>query len=261
LGIPVDVLSKKSAVKKICSWIESDQSMKLVVTAYSEFFVQASRDECFFRLMRDADMVTPDGVSVLAATLYLRRAQGKPGVIRALELFRSAGEILGHKVGDVITGVWLFEELSKMASKNKWRVFLLGGWNNVSEQAALMLRERFPGIIVEYDSGEEHVGTDEKKNREVINKINKFRPDILFVSYNPVKQEKWLDKHRSELRAKIGIGVGGTFDEYVGKVKKAPMWMERMGLKWLWRLITEPKRIKRIVRAVVVFPWLLYKNK
>ena len=130
----------------------------------------------------------------------------------------------------------------------------------MSGRATVMLQKRFPGIKVAYDEGEERVGSDEKKNKQVIAKINEFEPDILFVSYNPIKQEKWMYKHRSQLKAKIGIGVGGTFNEYLGEFKKAPTLMERMGLKWLWRLMVEPRRFGRIMRAVIVFPWLVFKK-
>jgi N-acetylglucosaminyldiphosphoundecaprenol N-acetyl-beta-D-mannosaminyltransferase len=260
LGTPVDVLSKAETVKKISSWIEKEGDMKLVVTAYSEFYVRADRDNDFLQVMNSADLVTPDGVSVLAAVKYLERVKGKllPG--RLYGGLKVGGEILTGQVGETVTGVWLFEELTKLAAEKDWKVFLLGGWDNVSGRAARKLLKRFPKIKVTYDAGEEKVGTDEKKNREVIEKINKFQPDILFVAYNPIKQEKWLAKYRHELKAKVGIGVGGTYNEYVGELKLAPEWMQRMGLKWLWRVVIEPKRIGRILKAVIVFPWLVFKQ-
>lgn len=257
---PVDLLSKDEILKDISNLIKNGGRMKLVVTAYSEFYVSAQKDELFMKAMKSADLVTADGVSVLAAAKYLDEVKGMPVVKRFVKGIQIGGEILNGKVGKAVTGVWLFEELTKMAAKNGWKVFLLGGWNNVSGRTSRRLLKRFPDLKVEYDSGEERVGTDEKTNRRVIEKINKFAPDLLFVSYNPIKQEKWLDKHRDVLKAKVGIGIGGTFDEYVGDFKKAPLFMERMGLKWLWRVIVEPKRMGRILRAVIVFPWLVFRS-
>jgi len=261
LNAPVDVLSGAETLGVLSDWISTDQRMKLVVTAYSEFYVKAQTDSEFMKIMQSADLVTPDGVSVLAAVKYAERVGGMGVIGRLAQGLRVGGEILSGKVGRSVTGVWLFENLTKMAEKEGWKIFLLGGWDNVSEKTARMLLKRFPKLKLNYDAGETRVGTDEATNKRVIEKINQFAPDILFVSYNPIKQEKWLAKYQNVLKAKIGIGVGGTFDEYAGKVKKAPVWMEKMGLKWLWRVLTEPKRIGRIMKAVFVFPWLVYRNR
>lgn len=261
LGAPVDLLSKQDNLDLISSWIDKSLSMKLVVTAYSEFYVRAQSDPLFLTILKEADLITPDGVSILAAVKYLDRAKGKTVGGKLLEGLKVGREILFGKVGTPVTGVWLFENLTKLAEKRGWKVFLLGGWNNVSGRSAQMLLKRFPKLKVEYDEGEERVGTDEVTNKRVIEKIYKFAPDILFVSYNPIKQEKWLAKHQGVLKAKIGIGVGGTFDEYVGDFRKAPLWMEKAGLKWLWRVFAEPNRLGRILKAVLVFPWLVFRSR
>ncbi len=260
LGAPVDLLSRAETLELLTDWIEGESKMRLVVTAYSEFYVRAQSDHEFMKAMQSADLVTPDGVSVLAAARYQDRVGGKSLFKKLGEGLRVGGEILNGKVGKPVTGVWLFENLVKMAADKGWKVFLLGGWDKVSEKTARMLLKRFPKLKVEYDEGEERVGTDEKTNSRVIEKINRFAPDILFVSYNPIKQEKWLVKHRDVLKAKIGMGIGGTFDEYAGKIKKSPEWMEKTGLKWLWRVLIEPKRFGRIMKAVIVFPWLVFRN-
>jgi len=260
LGASVDLLTKLESVNLIHDWIKTEHRMKLVVTAYSEFFVRAQTDPEFFEILRSADLVTPDGVSVLAATKYSDRVGGMSVGRKLWEGLKVGGEILSGKIGETVTGVWLFETLTKKAADKDWKVFLLGGWDNVSLRTSQMLLKRFPKLKVSYDAGEERVGTDEATNKRVIEKINKFAPDILFVAYNPIKQEKWLAKYRDVLKVKVGIGVGGTFDEYTGKFKKAPVWMEKTGLKWLFRVIQEPRRVGRILRAVMVFPWLVFNN-
>lgn len=258
LSAPVDILSGKETLAVLSDWICQSSEMKLVVTAYSEFFVRAQSDNEFMKILKTADLVTPDGVSVLAAAKYQEITKGKPAIAKLGLGLKIGGEVLSGKVGRPVTGVWLFEELTKMAAGRGWKVFLLGGWDGVSEKTTRMLLKRFPNLKIEFDAGEERVGTDEATNKRVIEKINKFAPDLLFVSYNPVKQEKWLAKHKTVLKAKVGVGVGGTFDEYAGKLRRAPLWMERAGLKWLWRVLIEPKRFGRIMRAVVVFPWLVF---
>lgn len=260
MDLPVDVLSRVESLELLGGWIANDDKMKLVVTAYSEFYVRAQTDLEFRKVMQSADLVTPDGVSVLAAVKYLDRVKGKSVVDRLFQGLRVGAEGLRGKVGETVTGVWLFENLTKMAADKGWKVFLLGGWGNVSGRTARRLLKRLPKLKVAYDQGEEQVGMDELANKRVIEKINQFAPDILFVAYNPIKQEKWLAKHRNVLKTKIGIGVGGTFNEFMGEFPKAPQWMERMGLKWLWRVRVEPKRLGRIIRAVVVFPWLVFRS-
>ena len=260
LDIPVDILSRSDSLGKIEQWLlDKPNSPKMVVTAYSEFFVLATKDVEFAKILKRADLVTPDGVSVLAAVDYSRKARG--GVCQKIvEGFRVGGKILSGKMGETVTGVWLFEELTKKAAERGWKVFLLGGWDEVSARTVQMLLKRFPGLRVVYDAGEKLVGTDKETNFRVIKKINAFKPDILFVAYNPVKQEKWIAAHLPQLKVGVAMGVGGTFNEYLGEFKKAPAWMERSGLKWLWRVIVEPRRFGRIIRAVFVFPWLVFKG-
>ena len=266
MHIPVDVLSREETLKAIEQWLLSETAKpKMVVTAYSEFFVTAQKDDEFARIMKKADMVTPDGVSVLAAVEYKKGIKNSKA--QKLKIWNHliagltvGGKVLSGKIGETVTGVWLFEELTKRAEKRDWKIFLLGGWDNVSARTSQILLKRFPRLRIEWDSGEKLVGTDSKTNSRVIKKINNFKPDILFVSYNPVKQEKWIASHLSLLKVRMAMGVGGTFNEYLGEFKKAPEWMERSGLKWLWRVMIEPKRFGRIFRAVFVFPWLVFKE-
>ncbi len=260
MDIQVDILSRADSLEKIEQWLlDKPGRPKMVVTAYSEFFVIAGKDKEFAKVMKSADLVTPDGISVLAAVDYSHKARG--GVCQKIvEGYRVGKKILSGKMGETVTGVWLFEELTKKAAERGWKVFLLGGWDEVSARTAQMLLKRFPGLRVVSDSGEKLVGTDIETNNRVIKKINAFKPDLLFVAYNPVKQEKWIATHLPQLKVGVAMGVGGTFNEYLGEFKKAPVWMERSGLKWLWRVMVEPRRFGRIIRAVFVFPWLIFKE-
>lgn len=270
LGLPVDVLNRRETIEKIESWLKNPSGRpKMIVTAYSEFYVMAQKDPVFAEVIKKADLVTPDGISVLAAVKYakvvrLQMADVRSQIGRVLvglwEGLKVGGEILSGKAGESVTGVWLFSELTKLAEKKGWKVFLLGGWGDVASRTARMLQERFPKIRVTHDHGEDKVGTNKKVDDSVVQKINNFKPDLLFVQYNPVKQEKWMASHQSRLKAGVVMGVGGTFNEFLGDFKKSPVWMERMGLKWLWRVMVEPKRFVRILRAVIVFPWLVFRH-
>ena len=261
LGIAVDVLKKEEVLDIIVSWLaeKNQKKVRQVVTAYSEYFVVSQADSEFARVIKAADLVTADGVSVLAAVKYSRENVG--GVGKGLLAGLKVGvDILAGRVGEPVTGVWLFEELCRMAGKRRWRAFLLGGREGVAEQATRIALKRFPGIIAGYDMGERRIGTDKREDGRVIDKINRFKPDLLFVAFNAIEQNKWIARRKDVLKAKVAIGVGGTFDEFSGRLAKPPVWMGRHGLKWLWRLILEPKRLGRIWRAVVVFPWLVFRD-
>lgn len=261
LGLPVDILSKVETINLVDGWLRQPvRKPRMVVTAYSEFYVTAQTDTVFADIIKKADLITPDGISVLAGVKYAKLARGKNIFGKIAEGLKIGGEILSGEVGETVTGVYLFEELTKLAEKRGWKVFLLGGWGEVSLRTSKLLLERFPNLRVVCDSGESQVGTDKAVDERVVKKINAFKPDLMFVQYRPVQQEKWIFSHLTGLKAGVIMGVGGTFNEYLGDFRPAPAWMEQMGLKWLWRVMVEPKRLGRILRAVVVFPWLVFRE-
>lgn len=267
LGLPVDILTKKQTLEKIEYWIKlGGITPKVLVTAYSEFYVNALRDPEFARILSGADMVTADGRSVLAAVEYNRKTQSlknsKNQNIVSLfwEGLKVGRRILKNDLGETVTGVWLFESLTFMAEKKGWKVFLLGGERNSSARAARILLKQFPDLKLSYDEGEKRLGESRVENDRIVGKINKFKPDILFVTYSAVGQYKWIWENKANLRATVALGIGGTLDEFVGDLKQAPNWMQKVGLKWLWRLFIQPKRWRRIIDAVIVFPWLVFRE-
>lgn len=267
LGLPVDIFSKEQSFAFISSWFKLGiRKPKIIVTAYSEFFVKAKKDKEFAKVVKSADFVTADGRSVLAAVEYgkkiqkLKESNTQNIVNTFLEGVSVGGRILKNDLGETITGVWLFEKITSEAVKHNWRIFLLGGWDNLSGEVATMLQERFPGIKVAYDDGEVNVGSDIETNEKVIKKINNFKPDFLFVQYRPVVQEKWIANNIKRLKIQVAMGIGGTLDEYGGRLRRSPEWFESHGLKWAWRLWLQPKRWRRIIDAVIVFPWLVFKE-
>lgn len=155
----------------------------------------------------------------------------------------------------------MFMEMIKLANKKKWRVFLLGGENDESRLATEKLELSYKGIKFAFMSGpnldfEANPRSEKEKEveMEAINKINEFKPQILFVGFGAPEQEKWLSKWLSKLDVGGAMVVGGTFRYFSGQAKLPPTWMEDIGLEWFWRLLTEPWRIRRIFKAVVLFP-------
>lgn len=260
LGLPVDILTKNEVVSLIEGWIRNPSGkLRLLVTAYSEFFVRAQDDKEFAKIISKADLVTPDGRSVLAAVEYGKMVHGT-WYKKLVDGLKVGGRILNDDLGETVTGVWLFEELTKEASRKGWKVFLLGGEHNSSQRASQILLERFSELRVAYDAGEKNLGKSDEENERIVEKINKFKPDVLFVTYSAVGQYKWIWENKDRLNAGVAMGIGGTLDEFVGDLKLAPKWMQSMGLKWLWRLWLEPKRWRRMIDAVIVFPWLVFRE-
>lgn len=258
LSTRVDLVSREEALRLISDFVRSDGKTKLVFTAYSEFFVNARSDRDFRMALEGADLVTPDGVGPLAAIYFQDHLGSSDNMLQKFAKGLSTGlAIVMGRVGQPVSGYWLFNQLVSMASEKKWRVFLLGGFGDTAEKLRLKLATTYPELTIESDPGG-MVDLNGLGGDGAIEKINKFKPDLLFVAYGPVKQEKWLTRNRDNLKARVAMGVGGTFDEALGIVREAPEVFSRFGIKWLWRLREQPRRLPRIIKATVVFAWLVF---
>lgn len=258
LGVEVDKVNRQEAIDKISDWVKGKGRLRHVVTIYSEFVLAAEKDKEFKQAVDKASLVVPDGVGVLAALKY---GKGEKGLLSGLKM---GWEGLRGGLGEPVTGVWLFEQLIELAANHGWKVFLLGGYGDTASRLAVKLKRENLKLKIEFDAGEQGVSSakeSKKENKRVIEKINKYKPDLLMVSYGPRSQEKWIYANKRKLKAKVAIGLGGTFDEVLGKFPKTPEWMERRGLKAVWRLLVQPKRLPRIFRAMIVFPWRVFRDK
>lgn len=134
--------------------------------------------------------------------------------------------------------------------------FFFGGKNGAAEKTAKFLQRQFPKLkIAGFNCGGEVNQDGALQDKNILAKIKQSRPDILFVAFGCPKQEKFIIRYLSKLKSvRIAIGVGGAFDILSGKIQRAPKLFRFFGLEWLWRLVKEPKRIKRIYTATVKFP-------
>jgi N-acetylglucosaminyldiphosphoundecaprenol N-acetyl-beta-D-mannosaminyltransferase len=180
------------------------------------------------QVLNDASLATADGVGILMAARWL-----------------------GTPIRERVTGVALVERIAKQAAIRGWRIFFLGAAPGVAEKAAQVLRHRYAGLqIAGAYAGSPSIIEEPFVRQQVLD----ANPDILLVAYGHPAQDLWIARNQALLNVRLAIGVGGTFDEIVGLVPHAPAWMHRVGLKWLWRLIQQPWRYKRIYTAVVQFP-------
>jgi N-acetylglucosaminyldiphosphoundecaprenol N-acetyl-beta-D-mannosaminyltransferase len=233
LGIEIDDLTEDEALEAIEQLVAAGGPHH-IVTVNPEFLVEARQNPAFRRVLRAADLATPDGVGVVLAA----RWRGTP--------------LRGR-----VTGVALVNRIAAAAVAAGWSLFLLGAASGVAEQAAAELQRRYPGLrIVGCYAGSPH-SADEARIREM---IIACQPTILLVAYGHPKQDLWIARNQPLLRVPIAMGVGGVFDYLAGIVPLAPIWMRRIGLEWLFRLIQQPQRWRRIINAVPRFLWAILRE-
>ncbi len=169
---------------------------------------------------------------------------------------------------NIIPGRKLFMQLISFCSKDNRTVFLLGGQNGEAGLAAEELKKTYKNLKILSDQGPELntkgepvTEIDRKRQKDAIDKINKFAPDLLFLAFGNPKQEIWIHKNISDLKIGGAMTVGGTFRYVAGMSKLPPDWVEKAGLEWLWRLLTEPVRFRRVINASVIFPWRVFRSR
>lgn len=218
-GIPLARLDMEGALARVAQFVE-ERSPHMIVTSDTPILVRAHDDPEFQEIVRGADIVTADGRGVV----WMARALGLP-------------------VRERVSGVDLVERICEWAAPRGHSVYLLGAQPGVAEEAARVLQERHPGLCV---AGTHHGYFTPEQEPEVVRRIAAARPDILFVAFGAPRQERWIRRHQAEIQAPVAIGVGGTFDVLAGRVKRAPAWVQRAGLEWLYRALREPRRLPRL---------------
>jgi N-acetylglucosaminyldiphosphoundecaprenol N-acetyl-beta-D-mannosaminyltransferase len=263
-GIPINSLSYREVLEHI-EKIISDNRKSYIVTVNPEMVLRAYKDKNFLGVLKSANIRTPDGIGIIWASDYLAAPKSKNKIQNYIRLFGSLASILlfpgkiRNFLKERITGADLLPKIIDESQKKGWRIFLLGASEGVAEEVIKKFSIIYPkAVFAGYYSGT----PNEKDEKAICEIINKTAPDIIFVAYGSPSQELWIHRNLSKLNSvKIAIGVGGAFDFYAGKLKRAPRWMRNTGLEWLWRLILQPKRIKRIWNATVVFIYMVVKDK
>lgn len=248
-GIKISTLTRKQILDGIKQRI-SDNKKTFIVTPYSEFVYRSFWNYEFKDLLNTADFALPDGISILwlayyfsiplsAKKYYLKFIEALWQAVCTGLLIPMRSKRLHKIIPDKISGSEFFWDLVDLAYNNNYSVLLLGGFGDTSETTVKKVLKKFPALRIYHCNFE---GNDPRS----IEFINQKCPDILMVAYGPVKQERWIAENLAGLNAKVAIGLGGTFDYVAGKKFYAPRWIRQMGLEWMFRLITQPSRIRRI---------------
>lgn len=213
LGVDIDNITFDEAVKK-AEEILTEKVPGLIVTPNPEMIMAAQKDIELRNIVNSASLAIPDGVGLLIA-----------------------GSLIGRKFKARIAGIDLMLKLVDIAKAKGQKIFLLGGAEGVAEKAAEVLNIDPANTFQGYSMND----------RAAIDKIKAAKPNILFAGLGSPKQEKWASKYLKELNVPFVMCVGGSFDVIAGKVRRAPAFMRKLGLEWLWRLITEPRRWMRMM--------------
>lgn len=235
MGCAIDNLSMEETLQTVEGFIRTGEPHQHVVVNVDKL-VKASRDDGLRRIINDCALVNVDGMPVVWAS-----------------------RLLGKPLKERVAGVDLFEALMRRAAEKGWRVFLLGAREEVVGAVAATYRRKYPGLtLAGWRNG---YWKGEAEEAQVAQDIRAARPDVLFVAISSPKKEQFLGRWQAEMRIPFAMGVGGTFDVAIGRVRRAPLWMQKAGLEWFYRFLQEPRRMfRRYFVEDMAFAWLLMKE-
>jgi len=234
-GVPIDRVTMKQAVEILKNFLQEDR-LHIVATPNAEIVMMAQKDKEYMEILNNTDLNVPDG----------------SGIVFASKVFK-------NPLSERVAGFDLMMEFIKDISSRNIKIYLLGSAPQIAEQARVNLEKLYPSVKI---VGTHHGYFTQEEENKIIEEINNKGAEVLFVALGAPKQEKWIYKNRNKLKVKIAMGVGGSFDVIAGKAKRAPYLYRKLGLEWLYRLIKEPWRYKRMM-ALPKFALkvLLHKGK
>ncbi|WP_299982491.1 WecB/TagA/CpsF family glycosyltransferase [uncultured Pseudoteredinibacter sp.] len=234
LGSPMDTGSMVETVDTISLRLRDSLFTQHVVVNVAKL-VNMRKDSELASSVTECDIINIDGMGVVWGARFL-----------------------GYKVEERVAGVDLFLELNAMAERDGYSVFFLGAQQEIVEKTASIMKAKHPNLRV---AGFHH-GYFWDDEESLVNKVKDSGAELLFVAITSPKKENFINKWREELGVNFVMGVGGTFDVVAGKVRRAPVWMQRSGLEWFYRVIQEPGRMwKRYLMTNTQYAWLLIKEK
>lgn len=234
MGCRIDNLSMEQTLQKIEGFVRSGSPHQHVVVN-ADKVVKANKDPVLRTIINDCALINADGMPVVWAS-----------------------HLLGRPLKERVTGVDLFEALIERSAQKKWRVYFLGAKEQVVLNVKRLYEEKYPGLLV---AGCRNGYWNSEDEHSVVQHIKQAQPDLLFVAISSPKKEEFLGKYQAQMKIPFAMGVGGTFDVVVGKVKRAPLWMQKSGFEWFYRFLQEPRRMfKRYFIHDMYFFWLLLKE-
>lgn len=258
LDVQFDVYTKDEALKRVIDILKNSEyeTGKQIATPNPEMLLLAQNNTNFREVLNSSWLNIPDGIGILWASTFLEIIKNSSRIGRALKMILSLLSLAIYPkfctkiFPERITGVDFMESICAISKGAP--IFLLGAKPGVAEKVKTFLETKYRGInIVGVFSG----SPSEDDFSAIQAMIAETQPKILFVAFGSPNQELWIARHLHKLKSvKIAVGVGGTFDFLAGERLRAPKWIQKLGFEWLFRLIQEPSRIKRIYNAIIKFP-------
>jgi len=220
LGVRIDDVTTKETLETFDAWI-AEGTPHQVVTVNPEFVMRAQQDREFAVVLEEASLALPDGQGLLHAS-----------------------QVMGRPLRERVTGSDTLPLVAKRASSRGYRLFLLGAGPGVAERAAQKLTNDCPGLQI---AGTYAGSPDPTEDAVIVARIKSAHPDVLFVAYGAPQQDLWINRNLENLGVPVCMGIGGAFDFVAGVTRRAPVWMRRLGVEWLYRLLQEPWRWRRML--------------
>lgn len=265
LKVRFDKITMKEALAKAMDFAK-DQKQHYICTPNPEILLAAENNPKYQEVLNHSDLNIADGIGILWASKFEKMTQGnKTNLTIFAKWLSSLSSILFYpkyirtELAERVTGTDLMQNICKEAATENLKIFLLGAADGVAEKVKEILEKNYPKIKI--------VGTfagsaRQEDEEDIIKKINKTDAQILFIAYGAPAQELWIARNLKKLNTvKLSIGIGGAFDYIAGIRKRAPKLLQKLGAEWLYRLIQQPSRIKRIFNATVRFPVNVLKKR
>lgn len=229
LGVRVDNFSREEVLSKIESFL-ADGKFHQIATINPEIILKAQGDRGYREILNSCDLNVADGMGINFA-------------------FWKKGEKLKAR----FPGVDLMQEILKIAEKRKIKIFLAANSGGLSnwEETAEAIKKLHPNLDISGANVEPRISNYKLPTTCLAGRQASYK--LLLCNFGAPYQERFLNNLKNDIMG-IAVGVGGSFDCISGKIRRAPLWMRKIGLEWLWRLILQPKRIGRIFRAIIIFP-------
>jgi exopolysaccharide biosynthesis WecB/TagA/CpsF family protein len=223
LGVRVDAVQIADVIARMEEWIAQREACQYIAVTGMHGVTEALHDATFKEILNAAGMVVPDGYPLV----WLGRRKGFANLLRR------------------VYGPELMETFCTQTERKSYRHFFYGGAPGVAEELAEKLVTRYRGITVAGTYCPPFRELTAEEDRQIVELIERARPDIVWVGMSTPKQERWMFEHRGRLNVPVLVGVGAAFDFHTGRVPQAPRWMREHGLEWLFRLAREPRRLWR----------------
>ena len=230
LGIGVSPINLPQAVEQVDSWIVNNQQEYVCVTPVHAL-MDLRKEADLRHIANNSGLTTPDGMPIV----WLLK-------------------LMGHKHVSRVYGPDLMLAVCEYGISRNYRHFLYGSAPETLDLLSQRLQQEFPGIQITSSFAPPFRPLTEEEDQDVIQRINQSGADIVWVGIGSPKQERWMAQHIHKTHAKVMLGVGAAFDFHAGTKQQAPKWMQRSGLEWLFRLMTEPRRLwKRYLVSNTLF--------